>query len=341
MKSLTLRRLTANAAFGLIATLLAVAAAVAQPAPIVVDFDSNGEFPGDPLSASLGGAFTFFGGGLPPDYADDDPPTVVEGISTTGVGGTQGYEINWDSTIDAGGYAYYGLGGFLRFHNNGDPGWADGQVGQNYTPGYEVSFDLKLAGAIVQQPIRGNITLFKGDYEAVYGVDANNDGDMDDGYDIWSAEYAVPVVADDYADFNQVVLNLAQIGTPTAPAPEITTPVFDDASSFMFNMYFNNDEFGTDAGNIITLDNLALSFTSIDPPDADFDNDGDVDGNDFLVWQRGGSPNGVTPGDLAAWQTNYGGPTPNVALATSVPEPASLALLFGALLCVGVRRSGR
>jgi hypothetical protein len=38
-----------------------------------------------------------------------------------------------------------------------------------------------------------------------------------------------------------------------------------------------------------------------------FDADGDVDGRDFLVWQRGGSPGGVgSATDLAAWQSNYG-----------------------------------
>src|SRR5262245_39274161 len=38
----------------------------------------------------------------------------------------------------------------------------------------------------------------------------------------------------------------------------------------------------------------------------DFDGDGDVDGRDFLVWQRGGSPNPLSAGDLAQWQANYG-----------------------------------
>lgn len=32
--------------------------------------------------------------------------------------------------------------------------------------------------------------------------------------------------------------------------------------------------------------------------------DGDVDGRDFLVWQRGESP--ASAGDLADWQANYG-----------------------------------
>ncbi|MBX3424169.1 MAG: PEP-CTERM sorting domain-containing protein [Pirellulales bacterium] len=37
-----------------------------------------------------------------------------------------------------------------------------------------------------------------------------------------------------------------------------------------------------------------------------YDSTGGVDGRDFLVWQRGGSPNSGGPADLATWQTNYG-----------------------------------
>jgi hypothetical protein len=38
------------------------------------------------------------------------------------------------------------------------------------------------------------------------------------------------------------------------------------------------------------------------------DGDGDVDGRDFLVWQRSSSASsqGVSSGDLADWQANYG-----------------------------------
>jgi hypothetical protein len=69
------------------------------------------------------------------------------------------------------------------------------------------------------------------------------------------------------------------------------------------------------------------------PEDADFDNDSDVDGNDFLIWQRGlgvgtdnatGDANGsgaVDAADLAVWRSQFG--TPAVG---AVPEPATLAL---------------
>ncbi|MBX3426186.1 MAG: hypothetical protein KF688_10940 [Pirellulales bacterium] len=57
----------------------------------------------------------------------------------------------------------------------------------------------------------------------------------------------------------------------------------------------------------------------------DFDEDGDVDGRDFLIWQR--SP---AVGDLAAWRQHFGTSGPPAAV-TATPEPASwsLALLAG------------
>ena len=90
--------------------------------------------------------------------------------------------------------------------------------------------------------------------------------------------------------------------------------------------------------------------------DADFDGSGLVDGNDFLLWQRGfgsmgqvdnsmGDADGntiVDDADLAVWQGQYGGPPPLLSAASAaVPEPTGLALLLIGSLTLGVgRRSG-
>ena len=60
----------------------------------------------------------------------------------------------------------------------------------------------------------------------------------------------------------------------------------------------------------------------------DFDNDGDVDGHDFITWQR--NPN---VGTLAQWQNNY------VPASTSspVPEPTTAMLLLASLATVATR----
>jgi len=69
----------------------------------------------------------------------------------------------------------------------------------------------------------------------------------------------------------------------------------------------------------------------------DFDDDGDVDGADFLRWQRGGSPDSLSAEDLADWEDNFG-TAPNTlaasaASSTTVPEPSALLLLL--IGCLG------
>jgi T5SS/PEP-CTERM-associated repeat protein len=67
----------------------------------------------------------------------------------------------------------------------------------------------------------------------------------------------------------------------------------------------------------------------------DFDIDGDVDGFDFLGWQRGESPNPLSQSDLADWEANYGTVAPLAAVSTQVPEPCTTVLflmLSGTLL---------
>ncbi|QDT75094.1 lectin-like protein [Lacipirellula limnantheis] len=71
----------------------------------------------------------------------------------------------------------------------------------------------------------------------------------------------------------------------------------------------------------------------------DFNLDGKVDGADFLVWQRGGSPNPLSPADLATWKGSYGSATPVVG---AVPEPASIGLALAAAgLVAGCARRRR
>ncbi len=89
-------------------------------------------------------------------------------------------------------------------------------------------------------------------------------------------------------------------------------------------------------------------FSTSTTGNANFDGVGGVDGNDFLIWQRGlgvgttlgeGDADGdfdVDGADLAIWASQYG--TPAVAAARTVPEPAALALAACGLVGVAVRR---
>ncbi len=83
---------------------------------------------------------------------------------------------------------------------------------------------------------------------------------------------------------------------------------------------------------------FVATHSLVQPVAGDFNNDGNVDGADFLLWQRGGSPNPLSAGDLETWKTAFGGP----AIA-AVPEPTAALLmatgLFGSML--GARRVRR
>lgn len=99
-----------------------------------------------------------------------------------------------------------------------------------------------------------------------------------------------------------------------------------------------NEKFGGERDFVLALLEIDLSATE----SADFDNDGDVDGADFLIWQRGlgnsdaqlsdGDANQdmvVDQDDLAVWTNQY---TSQSALtsAHAVPEPANhLVCLLG------------
>jgi Tol biopolymer transport system component len=83
-------------------------------------------------------------------------------------------------------------------------------------------------------------------------------------------------------------------------------PVGNFGGTDLFVTYAGGD------GNDVVLFTIGLP--------GDFDFDGDVDGRDFLTWQRN-----TSVGDLADWQNNYGVGM-LTANSTAVPEPAHLVL---------------
>jgi hypothetical protein len=88
-------------------------------------------------------------------------------------------------------------------------------------------------------------------------------------------------------------------------------------------IYLNNILLNTGA----SFDRSAFETEGVS---GDFDSDNDVDGRDFLAWQRGESPDPLSASDLSDWQDNYGfGP---LAATTAVPEPSVVAMLLPGLL---------
>lgn len=71
----------------------------------------------------------------------------------------------------------------------------------------------------------------------------------------------------------------------------------------------------------------------VDGLPGDFNGNGAVTGTDFLAWQRGESPTPYSSTDLADWQNNFNGGSLS---ATKVPESGCLAMFLGAALLVGI-----
>jgi hypothetical protein len=103
----------------------------------------------------------------------------------------------------------------------------------------------------------------------------------------------------------------------------------------------------------VVSDSGADVFTDLPVAAADFDLDGDVDGADFLTWQRNnptvhgavgtdGNANLSQDGnvdalDLAVWKEQFGNPAAS-HVSAAVPEPSAGLLLLPALVAIGERR---
>lgn len=80
-------------------------------------------------------------------------------------------------------------------------------------------------------------------------------------------------------------------------------------------------------------DQIVLTDFLFSGQPGDFDLDGSVDGDDFLKWQRGESPNPLSQAELADWQSNYGAEPAPISGGTIVPEPSAGSSLLTALAC--------
>jgi hypothetical protein len=106
------------------------------------------------------------------------------------------------------------------------------------------------------------------------------------------------------------------------------------------------------AANSMQISGFQLFDNAAAQDDADFDGDGDIDGADFLTWQRGlglidqtNNDNGdanndgsVTDADLVIWKGQFGGGSA-VAAVGAVPEPG--AIVLAATVAAGVIGIGR
>jgi hypothetical protein len=119
-----------------------------------------------------------------------------------------------------------------------------------------------------------------------------------------------------------------------AYAADLTAPALDAS------LLYAADGWPTEASSIYfggddsaIFKDFSVAVSSTPSQDGDFDGDGDVDGRDFLRWQRGGSPSPLSAGDLSLWQNNYG--AGGLVAVSAVPEPSSVILLMVSAICCG------
>jgi hypothetical protein len=112
-------------------------------------------------------------------------------------------------------------------------------------------------------------------------------------------------------------------GTPVCFAVNYTLPA---TAAYMAVNYANQTSAGfklnQTGGGTITLHMRSPG---------DFDGDSDVDGFDFLKWQRGQVAGAVSLSHLSAWEANFGSVAGASGSTTPIPEPSSWIIMLVAL----------
>jgi hypothetical protein len=133
--------------------------------------------------------------------------------------------------------------------------------------------------------------------------------------------------APDYGSYNESAVVLT-------PGPfSISLPI-DPATGRHAQFGFNFNGPNVWVTDVAPFGNVVVQTIAAAGTPGDFDGDSDVDGRDFLIWQRD-----TNVGSLADWQANYGTGTGSLAAVSSVPEPASLSLIAGLASLFVIRRN--
>ncbi|QDS97571.1 zinc metalloprotease [Adhaeretor mobilis] len=150
-------------------------------------------------------------------------------------------------------------------------------------------------------------------------------------------------------DVTGTVLGVSDdIGWSNDKFGDIPNPADDDTGSFLVNLtvdpgsyYLRVSTATTDIDAAASVGDEYWLITSLDRQfvnPGDFDVDGDVDGADFLKWQRDVG----NAQELTDWQSNYGGSDMNgLASSHAVPEPNATTLALLALMLVSTSKSRR
>ena len=168
---------------------------------------------------------------------------------------------------------------------------------------------------------------------------------------LWGPDGAAPTGGD---PLNGTIDDDNNSSTPNVPAGHFQVSdgsgyigvkfLIEGATHYGYVGYEGTGAENAAAGHVFALGYESAANTGIlagagaPAADADFDSDGDIDGEDFLIWQRGlgatgqtsnangdADGNGTVEGsDLEFWKDQFGGAS---SIVGAVPEPTSLSLL--------------
>ena len=178
----------------------------------------------------------------------------------------------------------------------------------------------------------GTLTL-NGDFWHIAGGLINLDLGGSDNSDPLDPQYDSIVVSGNFEIEGDLILSLSD---GFQPSLDDTFDIFDFGSlSGSFNLLqlpSLNPGLDWDTTNLL----VDGTITVVASPD--FNGDGQVDGFDFLAWQRGESPTPFSQSDLLLWQDNFGSSNSQTPSSSTVPEPTAMLLLsIGAVLFCSTR----
>jgi hypothetical protein len=157
-------------------------------------------------------------------------------------------------------------------------------------------------------------------------------------------------------------LNVAGATNPTTATIEIPLSEFVDATDNLLTLtntgLMTNSDYlriaistNTDGAQIYQVDNFRLVTEVAQGVPGDYNDNGVVDGADYVLWRNGGplqnevdTPGTVSVADYTEWRARFGNTSGSGSLAGGgVPEPSAAALLIAAIVgsMIGTRRTGR
>jgi hypothetical protein len=287
-------------------------------ADYLIDFDTT--FP------NFGYSYAYAGHGAPVDSVDPPPYTAIDDSDqvlatydvTTGPAAKATFDTTmWNIPPDATyTYAGVGLGVGLVLPGDGHP--TSGMLSD-----YTVKFDAWVTGyneaddglntdlnVLIQTPDDEDPDT--GAEQVSIGANGGNPGNLPE----------LPRLTTTPQSFTINFGDLAPMGTNDYDFATSFADVFILILQLQPNV--NADEVGIDNDTMLFVDNVRFEGAfATGALGGDYDADLDVDGNDFIIWQRGESPESLGAGDLDAIIANFG---QSPAAAAAIPEPGFAGL---------------